>query len=39
VKFEINGNPLDEYNTMNYVFDRQFRLKADKKVGYYRNVG
>ncbi len=39
IKFEINGNPLDEYNQWNYVFDRQFRLKADKKAGYYRNVG
>ena len=39
VKFEVNGNPLDDYNQWNYVFDRQFRLKADKKIGYYRNVG
>ncbi len=39
VKFEVNGNPLDDYTQWNYVFDRQFRLKADKKAGYYRNVG
>ena len=39
VKFEVNGNPLDDYNNWNYVFDRQFRLKADKKLGYFRNVG
>ncbi len=39
VKFDVNGNPLDEYNYFNYVFDRQFKLKTDKKVGYYRNVG
>jgi hypothetical protein len=39
VKFEVNGNPLDDYNTYNYVFDRQFTLKKDKEVGYFRNVG
>lgn len=39
VKFEVNGNPLDDYTQWNYVFDRQFRLKADKKAGYFRNVG
>ncbi len=39
VKFEVNGNPLDDYNTYNYVFDRQFSLKKDKEAGYFRNVG
>jgi len=39
VKFEVNGNPLDDYNTYNYVFDRQFTLKKDKEAGYFRNVG
>lgn len=39
VKFEVNGNPLDDYTQWNYVFDRQFKLKADKKIGYFRNVG
>jgi hypothetical protein len=39
VSFEVNGNPLDDYNTFSYVFHRQFKLKQDKKIGYYRNVG
>jgi hypothetical protein len=39
VKFDVNGNPLDEYSTYNYVFDRLFRLKEDKKAGYFRSVG
>lgn len=39
VKFEVNGNPLDDYNTYNYVFDRLFTLKKDKEAGYLRNVG
>ena len=39
VSIEVNGNPLDEYYTFSYVFSRQFQLKADKKDGYFRNVG
>ena len=39
VSFEVNGNPLDDFNSFSYVFERQFKLRADKKVGYYRNVG
>lgn len=39
VQFEINGNPLDDYDTYSYVFYRNFKLKEDKKVGYYRSVG
>jgi len=39
VEFEVNGNPIDSYTHWNYVFDRQFRLKADKRAGYLRNVG
>jgi len=39
ISIEVNGNPLDEYYTFSYVFARQFELKADKKEGYYRNVG
>lgn len=39
VAFQVNGNPLDDYTVWNYVFDRQFRLKADKREGYFRNVG
>ena len=39
ISIEVNGNPLDEYYTFSYVFSRQFELKADKKAGYFRNVG
>lgn len=39
VSFDVNGNPLDDFGTFSYVFNRQFRLKADKKLAYYRNVG
>jgi hypothetical protein len=39
VSFDINGNPLDEYNTFSYVFYRNFKLKASKKSGYMRNSG
>jgi hypothetical protein len=39
ISIEVNGNPLDEYYTFSYVFSRQFELKADKRDGYYRNVG
>lgn len=39
VAFEINGNPLDDYDNYSYVFYRNFKLKEDKKVGYYRCVG
>lgn len=39
VSFEVNGNPLDDYGTFSYVFHRQFKLKQDKRIGYFRNVG
>lgn len=39
VAFEINGNPLDDYDSYSYVFYRNFKLKEDKKVGYYRCAG
>lgn len=39
VSFEINGNPLDDYDTYSYVFYRNFKLSEDKKNGYYRCVG
>lgn len=38
-QFDINGNPLDDYDTYSYVFHRNFKLKADKLAGYYRSVG
>jgi len=37
--FSINGNPLDDYDSNSYVFYRNFKLREDKKVGYYRNAG
>lgn len=37
--FEVNGNPMDDFGTFSYVFYRQFKLKADKKTAYFRNVG
>jgi len=39
VSFEINGNTLDEYDEYTHVFNRQFKLRNDKKVAYNRNVG
>jgi hypothetical protein len=39
VSFDVNGNPLDDYDKYSYVFHRNFKLKQDKKVGYFRNVG
>lgn len=39
VSFEINGNPLDDYDQFSYVFYRNFKLKEDKLAGYYRCVG
>lgn len=39
VSFEINGNVLDEYDDYTHVFERQFKLKKDKKMAYDKNVG
>jgi hypothetical protein len=39
VSFEINGNPLDDYDCFSYVFYRNFKLLPNKVVGYYRGVG
>jgi hypothetical protein len=39
VAFEINGNPLDDYDSYSYVFYRNFKLKWDKKIGYFRCAG
>lgn len=38
-KFEVNGNPLDEYDHMTYTYYRKYRLCADKQVSYNRNMG
>lgn len=39
VKFEVNGNPLDEYNNVAYNFYRQFQLPVNKVVGWKRLMG
>ena len=38
-KFEVNGNPLDEYTTEAYQFYRQNKVQPNKKAGYYRMIG
>lgn len=38
-KFEVNGNPLDEYDHMSYAFYRKHRLCKDKELSYCRNMG
>jgi hypothetical protein len=39
VKFEVNGNPLDNYDTSAIVMMRKFTVSADKMIGYKRLVG
>jgi hypothetical protein len=39
VKFDVNGNPLDEYNSNTINMLRKFTIGADKIVGYKRLVG
>jgi hypothetical protein len=38
VKFDVNGNPLDEYNDTTINMLRKFTIGADKIVGYKRLV-
>jgi hypothetical protein len=38
-KFEVNGNPLDEYDHMSYTYYRKYRLCKDKEISYNRNMG
>lgn len=38
-KFEVNGNPLDEYNNVAYNFYRQFQLPVNKIEGWKRLMG
>ncbi len=38
VKFEVNGNPLDDYNDVTINMLRKFTIGADKIVGYKRLV-
>lgn len=39
VKFEVNGNPLDEYPTEAYIFFQKFRVPPHKMTGWKRLVG
>jgi hypothetical protein len=39
VKFEVNGNPLDEYNTDAVNFHREFLVQPNKEVGWNRCMG
>jgi hypothetical protein len=39
VSFDVNGNPLDDYYSDTYNMHRQFRVGADKMVGWNRNMG
>jgi hypothetical protein len=39
VSFQVNGNPLDEYTSHTYCFNREFQLPPNKVVGYNRLVG
>jgi hypothetical protein len=39
VKFDVNGNPLDEYTRDVYNFHRQFVVQPNKKAGWDRLVG
>lgn len=39
VKFDVNGNPLDEYNSDVYNFHRQFNISPNKRVAWDRLVG
>lgn len=39
VKFDVNGNPLDEYNDITINMLRKFTIGADKITGYKRLVG
>lgn len=39
VKFDVNGNPLDEYSSDVYSFHRQFSVQPNKLAGWKRLVG
>jgi hypothetical protein len=38
-KFEVNGNPLDDYTSDAYIYHRKFRVGPNKIVGWKRLVG
>jgi len=39
VQFEVNGNPLDEYDQASMFFFQKFRVTPNKQVGWDRLVG
>ena len=39
VKFDVNGNPLDEYNSTVYNFHRQFKVQPNIRPAWDRLVG
>lgn len=39
IKFTVNGNPMDTYNTWTYNIFRNTRVKADKKAAWDRCMG
>lgn len=39
VKFDVNGNPLDEYTSEAVMFHRKFRIAPGKLLGWKRLVG
>lgn len=38
-KFDVNGNPLDQYNSDSYNFHYKTRVRVDKRDGWSRMVG
>jgi len=38
-RMTVNGNELDRYNYMSYVFYRQFELDITKRPAYFKGVG
>lgn len=39
VQFQVNGNPLDEYEINTSIFNRKFRVPPGKLIGYQRLMG
>ncbi len=39
VKFEVNGNPLDEYTAEAYMYHQKYRIAPNKMTGWKRLVG
>jgi hypothetical protein len=39
VQFEVNGNPMDDYDYNAYIMHREYFVKADKLPGWKRCVG